>query len=93
MGCPSTFAVWMKVSGERVEVIQMLQDQHDAMVVLKQWPKLQVTGLGSYIWTLLPYAILWSVWCMRNEVIFQEEGFSVEAAAMTGTGWRCCPRA
>ncbi|KAF5190230.1 hypothetical protein FRX31_020183 [Thalictrum thalictroides] len=82
MGCPSTLAVWKNVSGERDEVIQLLQDQQDAMVVLKQWPKLQVPGLGSYIWTLLPYVVLWSVWSMRTDVIFQEEGFSVEAATM-----------
>ncbi|KAF5189291.1 hypothetical protein FRX31_021124 [Thalictrum thalictroides] len=81
MGCPSTLAILKNVSGERDEVIQLLQDQQDAMVVLKQWPKLQVSGLGSYIWTLLPYAVLWSAWSMRNEVIFQE-GFSVEAATM-----------
>ncbi|KAF5189986.1 hypothetical protein FRX31_020427 [Thalictrum thalictroides] len=41
MGCPSTLAVWKNVLGERDEVIQLLQDQQDAMVVLKQWPKLQ----------------------------------------------------
>ncbi|KAF5204695.1 hypothetical protein FRX31_005718, partial [Thalictrum thalictroides] len=46
------------------------------------WPKQQVIGLGSYIWKILPYGIMWCVWTTQKEAVFQDIVFSVEAAIL-----------
>ncbi|KAF5204994.1 hypothetical protein FRX31_005416 [Thalictrum thalictroides] len=34
------------------------------------------------IWSLVPYATIWTIWCMRNAAIFREEDFSREEVVM-----------
>ncbi|KAF9598947.1 hypothetical protein IFM89_033145 [Coptis chinensis] len=34
-------------------------------------------GLGGHIWAILPYTIVWSIWCVRNEIIFRNGTFCI----------------
>ncbi|KAF5189525.1 hypothetical protein FRX31_020883 [Thalictrum thalictroides] len=54
LSCKSIMAVWRNLTGGCDEAAQVIQEQQNVMVVLKQWPKLQVTELGAYLWKMLP---------------------------------------
>ncbi|KAF5187707.1 hypothetical protein FRX31_022705 [Thalictrum thalictroides] len=50
---------------------------------LLNWPKLNARGLTKASWNILPYAVLWVLWCERNDIIFNNVTFSIDNVIRT----------
>ncbi|KAF5203667.1 hypothetical protein FRX31_006745, partial [Thalictrum thalictroides] len=52
-------------------------------MLLKFWPNIDLTEFSHYIWAILPYAIMWVIWCLRNDAIFNNADFLCEKVVIT----------
>ncbi|KAF5194326.1 hypothetical protein FRX31_016087 [Thalictrum thalictroides] len=58
-------------------------------MLLNSWPKLDMSEFCQRIWVILPYAFVWVIWCMRNDIIFNNADFHGDKAAeaIKATAW------
>ncbi|KAF5187223.1 hypothetical protein FRX31_023187 [Thalictrum thalictroides] len=47
---------------------------------LVNWPRLNNRGLSEATWSILPYTVLWVLWCIRNQVVFENGTFNLDSA-------------
>lgn len=47
------------------------------LTVFEEWPN-WISGMDSKIWSVIPYAFVWSVWMERNSVIFRDKGVQMQ---------------
>ncbi|KAF5194888.1 hypothetical protein FRX31_015527 [Thalictrum thalictroides] len=67
---PGDFAdLWQSFTGHMNRFGQLL-NRGSVKEVLLNWVEINNRGLAAMVWNLLPYAIRWNVWGIRNEIIF-----------------------
>ncbi|KAF5188869.1 hypothetical protein FRX31_021540 [Thalictrum thalictroides] len=49
---------------------------------LKGWQKTNSNRLRTAVWQLTPYAVLWTLWKIRNGIIFEDKRFSIDEGVL-----------
>ncbi|KAF5207646.1 hypothetical protein FRX31_002767 [Thalictrum thalictroides] len=69
--CCFVDSVWESVlsplNGQRPNLFNFLTVES----FLHAWPRVQGSVFVQKVWELVPYVVIWSVWCARNDVIFK----------------------
>ncbi|KAF5185846.1 hypothetical protein FRX31_024566 [Thalictrum thalictroides] len=90
--CSFTKLVWeaflngVGMDGSRYQVTGEIQQW------LQGWPKLNSSRWGTVVWQLTPYAVLWTVWKSKNNVIFNDESLTAEKVVVRAKAiiWYWC---
>ncbi|XP_057452986.1 uncharacterized protein LOC130744842 [Lotus japonicus] len=94
--CKVIWQMWCEVIKREGNCWVMPQSVKDLLLL---WPELKVKSDGV-LWDMTPFALCWSVWVKRNDMVFNDKGFSAEAvwdmhiARITGwvkAWWHHCP--
>ncbi|KAF5186270.1 hypothetical protein FRX31_024143, partial [Thalictrum thalictroides] len=78
MHCSKALEVWYVLLQPRRRSFSNVLTADTVEELLIAWPKGKGGHLGSRIWELLPYAVIWVFWRIRNDLIFSNKLFSVE---------------
>ncbi|KAL4385238.1 hypothetical protein GQ457_15G008200 [Hibiscus cannabinus] len=66
--CNFSWRIWSSIANYW-EISLVLQQ--NPMEVFLAWPHLCSKVDSTHMWRLLPFAIVWSIWLHRNEIVFQ----------------------
>ncbi|KAF5186031.1 hypothetical protein FRX31_024380 [Thalictrum thalictroides] len=75
--CPMTQMVWQALIGHLNRASTVLQHD-DPKVIITAWPCINTRGIGEDIWLLIPYALMWVIWSVRNNIIFSNGKFELQ---------------
>ncbi|KAF5175899.1 hypothetical protein FRX31_034516 [Thalictrum thalictroides] len=75
--CPTAKAIWEQLTGH-LQMHQQVLNFTNVEGVLLNWPDLRSREIGADIWSILPAAVLWTLWTTRNGIIFKEEQMVVD---------------
>lgn len=73
--CTKIWKLWCDIMN-REGLVWCCPEQLESLLI--EWPELCVKSDGT-LWELIPYALMWSVWLSRNDLIFNNKPFSMEA--------------
>ena len=45
---------------------------NDLRIMFESWTKVRLRGSQSKAWSLLFFVVIWSIWNLRNKVIFEK---------------------
>ncbi|KAF5188129.1 hypothetical protein FRX31_022284, partial [Thalictrum thalictroides] len=79
--CEKTASIWKLFLGHIPQVWASFQELYNVEMLLYSWPKLDMSEFCQRIWVILPYAFVWVIWCMRNDIIFNNADFHADKAA------------
>lgn len=80
--CPYVWFVWCLILEWRG--MQWVTPMNVELLIL-WWVSCKMKPIIKKIWNCIPFAVLWSIWKMRNEFIFQKK-------LSTGKNWWSLPR-
>ncbi|KAF5180014.1 hypothetical protein FRX31_030405 [Thalictrum thalictroides] len=70
--------LWFEVLKPRSGCYTLILTSDSVEELLIAWPKAIGLHLGKRVWELLPYAVIWTLWRIRNDRIFKEKMVSME---------------
>ncbi|KAF5199196.1 Reverse transcriptase zinc-binding domain [Thalictrum thalictroides] len=89
--CRFTMTPWENLLTVHASTRQTLPGWYTVTDMLQSWKDFNSREVTSEIWAILPYALLWTVWRVRNEVIFQggtaDEYKVIQRIKATIWGW------
>ncbi|KAF5200233.1 hypothetical protein FRX31_010180, partial [Thalictrum thalictroides] len=80
--CLLALQVWSELLKPRQKCYALVLTADSVEELLIVWPKGKGLQLGKKVWDLLPYAIMWVLWRVRNEKIFRNKMSSIEMISM-----------
>ncbi|KAF5206916.1 hypothetical protein FRX31_003493 [Thalictrum thalictroides] len=76
--CPVALKAWNITTQARSNGYIVILRSMSIAEALEDWPKGTNQALGGMVWSLIPYALMWTLWCTRNDRIFGNKAFTIE---------------
>ncbi|KAF5194128.1 hypothetical protein FRX31_016282 [Thalictrum thalictroides] len=76
--CLLALEVWFTITGPRRRVFTHILCSDSVEELLIAWPASLGTEIGRRSWSALPYAVIWVLWKIRNDAIFNSRMSSVD---------------
>lgn len=70
--CPISWKLWNEMM--QTEGLSWVMPS-SLSTLAREWNSLAIAS-DKQIWSLIPYALVWSIWMERNQVIFKGKSFS-----------------
>ncbi|KAF5205454.1 hypothetical protein FRX31_004963 [Thalictrum thalictroides] len=64
--------IWESLIESNNAVCNRVTNWSSLKMVLSQWPIMYMGTIKEKIWAILPYAVVWSLWNLRNNAIFKD---------------------
>ncbi|KAF5174968.1 Reverse transcriptase zinc-binding domain [Thalictrum thalictroides] len=77
LSCPTAKLIWSDLTGHMARM-NGIREHTSPRNMLLNWPTLNARGIGEATWSILPYVVLWVLWSVRNEIIFDNGVFERE---------------
>ncbi|KAF5178681.1 hypothetical protein FRX31_031732 [Thalictrum thalictroides] len=72
LNCRFTRRVWEELVTVKADTRYTLNNCTKAKEFMLEWKDFNSKDLAFYVWAILPSAVLWVLWKLRNEVIFND---------------------